>query len=76
MSSWIGLVAPAGTPKEIVAKIHDAVVKAYADPVVADRPRQGRHQCRDHHAGRIRRLFRDEAKRWTTFYKESGIKLN
>jgi len=37
MSSWIGLVAPAGTPPEIVAKIHDGVVKAYADPAVAEK---------------------------------------
>ena len=37
MSSWIGLVAPAGTPPPIVDKIHREVVRAYADPVVADR---------------------------------------
>lgn len=29
---WFGLVAPAGTPPEIVAKLHAAVVRALADP--------------------------------------------
>src|SRR5262249_33790291 len=37
MSSWIGLVAPAGTPPAVVQKIHADVVKAYADASVADR---------------------------------------
>ncbi len=37
MSSWIGLVAPAGTPPAIVKRIQQDVVKAMADPTVADR---------------------------------------
>jgi tripartite-type tricarboxylate transporter receptor subunit TctC len=76
MSSWIGLVAPAGTPKEIVAKIHDAVVKAYADPVVADRLDKAGINAVTTTPSEFDAFFRDEAKRWTTFYKESGIKLN
>ena len=31
---WFGLCAPAGTPAPIVAKLHDAVVKALNDPEV------------------------------------------
>lgn len=31
---WFGLAAPAGTPAAIVNKLHDAVVKALADPGV------------------------------------------
>src|SRR6185312_6748354 len=37
MSSWIGLVAPAGTPPAIVDKIQREVVRIYADPEVAGR---------------------------------------
>jgi tripartite-type tricarboxylate transporter receptor subunit TctC len=33
-STWHGLVAPAGTPPEVVAKLHDAAIKALADPGV------------------------------------------
>ena len=33
-STWHGLVAPAGTPPEIVAKLHDAAVEALHDPGV------------------------------------------
>jgi tripartite-type tricarboxylate transporter receptor subunit TctC len=31
-SSWQGLFAPAGTPQPIIAKLHQAVVKAMSDP--------------------------------------------
>ena len=33
-STWHGLVAPAGTPPEVIAKLHDAAVKALNDPDV------------------------------------------
>ncbi len=35
-STWHGLVAPAGTPSEIIAKLHDAAVKALHDPGVQE----------------------------------------
>jgi tripartite-type tricarboxylate transporter receptor subunit TctC len=76
MSSWIGLVAPAGTPKEIVQKIHDAVAKAYADPVVSERLDKAGINAVTTTPAEFDAFFRAEAERWTKFYKESGIKLN
>jgi tripartite-type tricarboxylate transporter receptor subunit TctC len=35
--TWYGLFAPAGTPKPIVDKIHDAVVKVFADKAFVDK---------------------------------------
>ena len=37
ISTWIGLVAPAGTPRAIVDKIQREVVTMYADPVIAEK---------------------------------------
>ena len=34
MSSWFGLFAPKGTPKEIIAKLNAAMVQALAEPAV------------------------------------------
>jgi tripartite-type tricarboxylate transporter receptor subunit TctC len=34
---WYGIVAPAGTPKEIVEKLNDAFVQTLRDPAVASR---------------------------------------
>jgi tripartite-type tricarboxylate transporter receptor subunit TctC len=36
-SSWIGVVAPAGTPKEIVTRLHDEIVKGVHSPEVGDK---------------------------------------
>lgn len=36
-NSWIGLVAPAGLPKDVLAKIHTAMTQALADPEVKDK---------------------------------------
>ena len=35
VSAWYGLLAPAGTPKEIISRLHAETVKAIADPKVA-----------------------------------------
>jgi tripartite-type tricarboxylate transporter receptor subunit TctC len=35
--SWFGLAAPAGTPKDVIAKLHDAAVKALHVPEVRER---------------------------------------
>jgi tripartite-type tricarboxylate transporter receptor subunit TctC len=76
MSSWIALVAPAGTPKAVVDKINAAVVKAYADPAVADRLDKAGINAVTSTPAELDSFFRSEAERWTKFYKESGIKLN
>lgn len=34
---WIGVVAPAGTPQPIVAKLHDAIVKALNTPDIREK---------------------------------------
>jgi tripartite-type tricarboxylate transporter receptor subunit TctC len=37
MSGWFGLFAPAGTPKEVIAKLNGAMAQALADPTVRKR---------------------------------------
>ena len=34
MSIWYGMMAPAGTPREVVARLHQEIVKAFADPTL------------------------------------------
>jgi tripartite-type tricarboxylate transporter receptor subunit TctC len=76
MSSWIGLVAPAGTPPAIVKKIYDDVVKATADAAVADRLEKAGILAVTTTPDEFDKYFRTEAERWTKVYKESGIKLD
>ena len=37
ISNWRGLWAPKGTPKDVIARLNDGVVKALADPTVRQR---------------------------------------
>jgi len=74
--SWIGLVAPAGTPPAIVKKIHADVVRAMADAAVADRLEKAGILGVTTTPAEFEKYFRDEAERWAKVYKESGIKLD
>ena len=72
MSSWISLVAPAGTPKATVDKIHADVAKAYADPVVADRLDKAGINAVTSTPSELDAFFREEAKRWTKSTRKAG----
>ena len=76
MSSWIGLVAPAGTPPAIVRKIQADVVRATNDAAVADRLEKAGIFPVTTTPEEFDKYFRTEAERWTKVYKESGIKLD
>lgn len=76
MSSWIGLIAPAGTPAAVVDKIHADVVKAYADPAVADRLEKAGILATTTPPKEFDAWFRAEAASWATIYKESGVTLD
>ena len=58
-SGWFGFFAPAGTPKEVIARLNGAMVEALADPAVRDRfvrARARRRRPRAADAGGPRRL--------------------
>jgi tripartite-type tricarboxylate transporter receptor subunit TctC len=75
MSSWIGLVAPAGTPPAVVDKIAREVAAIYADPAIADRLEKAGITIATSTPAEFDAFFRAEAERWTKVVKESGIKL-
>jgi tripartite-type tricarboxylate transporter receptor subunit TctC len=75
MSSWIGLVAPAGTPRAVVDKIAREVATIYADKAVAERLEKAGITAATSTPAEFDAFFRAEAKRWTEVFRESGIKL-
>ena len=76
MSSWIGLVAPAGTPPEIVAKIHDGVVKAYADPAIAEKLDRAGINAVTTTPAEFSKFIHDETAHWARVFKETGVKFD
>ena len=76
MSSWIGFVAPVGTPRPIVDKIAREIAAIYADPVVAGRLEQAGITAVTTTPPEFDAYFRAEAARWTKVFRASGIKLD
>jgi tripartite-type tricarboxylate transporter receptor subunit TctC len=75
LSSWIGLVAPAGTPKAVVDKIHQEIVRIYADPQIAQRLDKGGINAVTMTPAEFDLFFHAEAAHWTAFLKDNGISL-
>jgi tripartite-type tricarboxylate transporter receptor subunit TctC len=76
ISSWIGLVAPAGTPRAIIGKLQAKVAAMYADPAIYDRLVAAGINPVSSTPEEFDAFFRKEAVRWSKVFKESGIKLN
>jgi tripartite-type tricarboxylate transporter receptor subunit TctC len=75
MGSWIGLVAPAGTPPAIAEKIHAEVAKIYADPEIADKLLKIGISAVSSTPAEFDKFYRSEAAHWTKVFKESPLKF-
>lgn len=72
---WVGMLAPARTPPEVVNKIHDAMVKALAKPnVKAQLEKLGAIVVGDSPAEFTTYLQRDY-ERWDGVIKAAGVKM-
>src|SRR5918994_1382754 len=78
-SVWMGLWAPKGTPKDIIAKLNDAVVKALADPAAAKQLSDLGHEVfpRAQQTPQALAAFQKaEIEKWWPIVKSAGIKPN
>jgi tripartite-type tricarboxylate transporter receptor subunit TctC len=77
VSAWNAIFAPKGTPKDVVARLNDALVKALDDPTTRKRLLDLGGDVPDR-AGRspeaLARLVRNEVARWATVFKKMGAK--
>jgi len=76
MSSWIALVAPAGTPRAIVDRLQSKVAAIYADRATNERLIAAGLNPVSSTPEEFDAFFRKEAVRWARAFKESGIKLD
>jgi len=73
-TSWVGLLAPAGTPPQVLATLHEAIVKATQAPGMRERfDREGAEVVVSSPADFRKFLVADVA-RWAKLIKESGMK--
>ena len=71
---WYGVVAPAGTPRDIVQRLSDEMQRALADPEVVARLEKMGTQLTPAPAGAFDALIAREVQRWKDVVAERGIK--
>jgi tripartite-type tricarboxylate transporter receptor subunit TctC len=73
---WIGLLAPAGTPKDVLQKLHGAVREALADPAVRKRFDDGDFGVVGSTPDEFAALIKKELGVYGKLIKEAGVTLD
>jgi tripartite-type tricarboxylate transporter receptor subunit TctC len=73
-TGWFGIVAPAGTPPEVIAKINAAFVTALKDPAIAEQIRALGSDPMPMAPDEFSRFIESEAKKWETVAARAGKK--
>ena len=73
-NSWFTIMVPAGTPKEIVARLHAEIVKALADPDVRAKFADQGLTVRGTTPEELGTATREQLARYAKLFKEAGIK--
>ncbi len=76
ISVWLGLVAPSGTPKPLIAKINAEVVKILSDPAAKEKSEQTGNYPVTSTPEQFAAFIRKEADRWQKVIRETGIKFD
>ena len=71
---WFGLVAPAGTPPEIVDTLNAAFVKALSDPAAIEKIRMLGAEPAPTSPEAFSKFIRSESEKWGKLIAETGIK--
>jgi tripartite-type tricarboxylate transporter receptor subunit TctC len=72
--TWNGLLAPAGTPPEVIAKLNDAIVKAMRSPEMKERLAKIGQDVAWSTPAEFAAFLRDETAKWSKVIRASGIK--
>ncbi|HEX3575079.1 MAG TPA: tripartite tricarboxylate transporter substrate-binding protein, partial [Rhodopila sp.] len=73
-SAWFTIMAPAGTPKDIIARLNAEAKKALADPEVRKRLTEQGVTAVGSSPEELRNLTRTQLAKYATLAKEAGIK--
>ena len=72
--AWVGVLAPAGTPKDIVTLLHQGIVKAVALPDVQARLVSLGFEPTTASPAEVAAIIKTEIPRWAGVIKSAGIK--
>jgi tripartite-type tricarboxylate transporter receptor subunit TctC len=73
--AWVGLIAPAGTPQAVLAKIHKETIAVLAEPEVAAKLTPQFMVPIGNTPDAFRAVMKEEHDRWAPVIKAGGIKV-
>jgi tripartite-type tricarboxylate transporter receptor subunit TctC len=73
--NWFALMAPAGTPPEIVKLLNERMVKILADPALKARMTAQGAMLESSTPAEMEKIIRDDLARWATVVKKAGVHL-
>jgi len=73
---WNGLLAPAGTPREVVARLHTEVARILRTPDVRDQLTAQGAEIVANSPDEFAAWIRNEVKKWAGVVRDSGAKLD
>jgi tripartite-type tricarboxylate transporter receptor subunit TctC len=72
-TTWYGVLAPAGTPKDLIARLHDAIARSVKQPDVADRLAGEGAEPVSNTPEAFAAYIKSELARWEKIVKRAGI---
>ena len=75
VTNWYGVMAPAGTPREIVAKLNADINKAMQVPEVRARLENVGTQLREMSAAEFEAFMKAEVAKYAKIIKDTGVKI-
>jgi tripartite-type tricarboxylate transporter receptor subunit TctC len=76
MTYWFGVLAPAGTPNDIIEKMHQEIVHAIQTPQVIEVFKNAGVNPTSNSPAEFSKMIRDESAMWSEIIKKSEIKAN
>lgn len=75
VTTWYGILVPAGTPQDIIARLHGAAVTAMAHPVVKERFAKTDLEPNTTTPEQFGTYIRGEIAKWAKVIRQSGFKV-
>jgi tripartite-type tricarboxylate transporter receptor subunit TctC len=75
-SSWFGILAPAGTPPEIVSKLQQEIAKSLASPAVNEKLMAQGAEPVGNTPEQFATVIQSETRKWAKVVKDSGAKVD
>ena len=77
VNTWFGMISPAGTPTDILTKLHDPLGKILTMPAIIEQfAAQGFDVAQVQPASALAKLIKDDIAKWPAIIKQSGARVD